>query len=358
VQRDLLFVINDGLMSIFFLLVGLEIRRERTQGALADRRVALLPVLAALGGVTAPALIYLLVSGAGEVSRGWAVPTATDIAFAVGVLSLLGRRVPVALRLLLLTLAIVDDIAAIVIIAVFYSGGFDMWGLAIAAAGVLALALLVRLGLAQAIPSLLAGTVIWYGLLDAGVHPTLAGVMVGAMTPVRPVQTPPWAEAACRPLRWLKGPSSPVTRQRMSSSPCTRLENALHPWVAYLILPLFALANAGVSLQGLPLGGGLPLRVAAGIVAGLALGKPLGIILASTLARRTRLAPVPSGIGPPDLLLLGCLGGIGFTMALFMSNLAFTDPVLQRSAKLAVLVGSALSATLSLAAGRLLPRRP
>lgn len=343
-EHDVLFLVNEGLMTGFFLLVGLEIRRELHEGALADVRVATLPLLAALGGVTAPALLYLLI--ASTEARGWAVPTATDIAFAVGVLSLLGKGLPPMLRVLLLTLAIADDIAAILIIAFFYSGHIALTGLAIAATGMGLLWLLQRIGAGVGI-GLLMGVVIWYGMLVAGVHPTLAGVILGLMTPVT-ASSHTWLTGLWERLGWKTGASS--------EPPCHRLEHRLHPWVSYGILPLFALANAGVSLQGLSWTG-LPLQVAGGIVAGLVLGKPLGIILASLLATRLGVTKLPPGVQVPHLVLLGNLGGIGFTMAMFLCNLAFNDAALLRTAKVAVLVASAVSAALALLGGWWVPRQ-
>jgi NhaA family Na+:H+ antiporter len=262
------------------------------------------------------------------------VPTTTDIAFAVGVLSLATRRAPRGLRMLLLTLSIADDIAAVVIIAAFYTARIDLLGVLIAAGATGAQAALQRAGRGGIVTYSVAGIAIWSALLGAGVHPTLAGVVLGLITPVT---------AGKAPVHGLP-----------HAGRALRMEAALHPWVSYLILPLFALANAGVDLRDLKPAGDLQWQVAAGIIAGLAFGKPLGILLASALTVRAGLGTVPAGVRPPHLVLFGCLGGIGFTMSMFLCNLAFTDPTLLATAKAAVLAASALAATLGMCAGRLL----
>ena len=350
---DLRFWVNDGLMTIFFLLVGLEIRREIHDGTLSDPRIATLPIIAAAGGVLVPTLSYLLVwyllGSAPLARRGWAIPTATDIAFAVGVLSLIGR-VPPALRVLLLTLAIADDVAAILIIALCYSGGMVAGQFLLIAAGVALVLLLQALSVQSALAYALPGAVVWIGMLRAGVHPTLTGVLHGLLTPVtavfgrRPHQRP-----AAR-----AGPSTAdrLDAPRAADPPVVRVEAMLHPYVAFGIMPLFAFANAGVSLKGLELGAGAPLAVGAGIVVGLVLGKPMGIMLAAFAAVRLKIAELPAGVRWRQLLLLGILGGIGFTMSVFIANLAFEDRRLLAAAKFAVLVGSALAATLALMLGR------
>ena len=341
--HDLHFWVNDGLMSVFFLVVGLEIRREMHDGSLSDPRVATLPVIAAIGGVAIPALLYVLINSDPAARRGWAVPTATDIAFAVGVLSLIGKDVPPALRLLLLTLAIIDDIAAIVIIAFFYSSGIAIGGLLIVAAGVLGVLVLQWLGVQPALAYVLPGSVVWFGMLRAGVHPALAGVLLGLLTP---------ATSA-----FGRVPRDPGAR-RPGAPPVERVQATLHPWVAFGIMPLFALANAGVSLRGLELRAAAPLAVGAGIVSGLVLGKPIGIVLASFAAVRLKLCVLPAGVRWRHVLLVGLLGGIGFTMSIFIANLAFEDLPLLAAAKFAVLVASVLAATLGLLLGRAARPRP
>jgi Na+:H+ antiporter, NhaA family len=332
-RYDLHFWVNDGLMTVFFLLVGLEIRREINDGTLSDPRVATLPIIAAAGGVVVPALVYLLIGSAPEVRNGWAIPTATDIAFAVGVLSLI-QRGSAALRMLLLTLAIVDDVAAILVIAFFYSGGLVAGQFAIAAAGIALVFLLQALGVRSALAYVFPGALVWLGMLRAGMHPTLAGVLLGLLTPVS-------ADFGLRARR-VPCPAEP---------PVMRVEATLHPYVAFGIMPLFALANAGVSLAGLDFSAS-GLRVSSAIVLGLVLGKPLGIVVSTLAAVRCRIGALPPGVRSPQILLLGLLGGIGFTMSVFIANLAFDDPALLAAAKLGVLVGSAVAATLGFVVGR------
>jgi NhaA family Na+:H+ antiporter len=270
--------------------------------------------------------------------RGWAIPTATDIAFAVGILSLVGKGVPSALRMLLLTLAIIDDIAAILVIAFFYSSGIAYAGLGLVALGVVLVLLMQWLGIRWPLAYLIPGALMWYGMLSAGMHPTLAGVLLGLLTPA----TANYGRHKCI------DPTAPA--------PVEVVEAALHPWVAFGIMPIFALANAGVSLSGLNLSAGQPLTVAAGIVAGLVLGKPIGIMLAALAAVRLRICTLPEEVAWRHVLLLGLLAGIGFTMSIFISNLAFTDPVLLSAAKFAVLIASGAAAVLGLLLGRLQPR--
>jgi Na+:H+ antiporter, NhaA family len=364
---DLHFWVNDGLMTIFFLVVGLEIRREMHDGALSDLRVAALPMVAALGGVVLPALLYLLVNSAQATRRGWAIPTATDIAFAVGVLSLVAR-VPPALRLLLLTLAIIDDIAAILVIAFFYSNGVALAGLLIVVAGVLLVLLLQYFGVQAALAYVLPGTVVWFGLLRAGVHPTLTGVLLGLLTPASVVfgraRARASAAGAASPAQASPAAQAPSAAQAASAAqapsavreaPVVRVEAMLHPYVAFGIMPLFALANAGVSLAGLNLSTGAPFAIVSGVVLGLALGKPAGIVLASLAAVRLGFCALPEDVRWRHMVILGLLGGIGFTMSIFMASLAFEDPGLLGAAKFAVLAGSGLAATLGLIAGRLQP---
>jgi Na+:H+ antiporter, NhaA family len=336
--QDLHFWVNDGLMSVFFLVVGLEVRRELHDGSLADPRVASLPLIGALGGVLVPALIYLLVNPGAATRHGWAIPTATDIAFAVGVLALIGRAVPPALRMLLLTLAIIDDIAAILVIACFYSGGIAPSGLAIAAAGIALIFALQALGVRAASAYLVPAAILWYGMLTCGVHPTLSGVILGLMTPVRP-------------RFGLLRSRAPLVPGELA--PVVAIGARLHPFVAFGIMPLFALANAGVVLAGLDLRAAQPLAVGSGIVLGLLIGKPLGIAASCWAAVRLKWCALPAGCSWRHVLLLGLLGGIGFTMSIFIANLAFTQAELLAAAKFAVLVGSATAALAGLLLGRL-----
>jgi Na+:H+ antiporter, NhaA family len=375
VSQPLHFWINDGLMTIFFLVVGLEIRREMHEGMLASVQVALLPLAAALGGVIAPALIYLSVSADPIARQGWAVPTATDIAFAVGVLALLGRRVPTGLRVLLLALAVIDDIAAVVIIALFYSTGLAPSGLFVAVTGVLLVFVSQRLGFRSAFAYLLPGALLWLGLLRFGVHPTLAGVILGLLTPTVASQAggPPM-HAALRALRDFGRRSRanrpdvhdlmpPLKRlkdaQRELLPPAMRVQAALHPWVAYGVMPLFALANAGIVLDGFSIDSGASRAIAIGVFLALVVGKPVGIFLASLVVVRSGWCALPSGVTWPGVAVVGCLGGIGFTMAIFIATLAFADDVLLGAAKLGILAASAIAAILGLLLGRVLfARRP
>lgn len=322
-ERSLEWVVNDGMMVIFFFVVGLEIRREIYQGELSELRRAALPVIAAFGGVAAPAIIFLLLAGAPETIRGWAVPTATDIAFAVGVLTLLGKRVPAALRVMLLALAVIDDLIAIVIIALFYSAGVDASGLLVAALGVALIFALRAFGVRRHLLYVVPGLVVWAGISSAGVHPTIAGVIIGMVTPVVP-----WRGV----------------------SPAESLIEVLHPWVAFGIMPVFALANAGVALGDVSFeGAGATVSMA--VVVGLVLGKPLGIATVTALAVRLKIAMLPAGLTKRHVLVLGVTAGIGFTMALFVAQLAFTDPALLGAAKLGVLCASGVAMVAGLAVG-------
>lgn len=320
------FLVNEVLMAVFFLVVGLEIRREIHEGALATPAQAALPLVAAAGGILVPAAIFAALADA-AVRDGWAIPTATDIAFAVGVLALLGSRVDPALRVLLLAIAIADDIAAVLVIAFFYAEGIAPGGLAIAAAGAVAAWLGHRARLDPWIAVVLSGAVIWHGFHLAGIHPALAGVAAGLLTPMRP-------------------------RRAGGEPPAAQLESALHPWVAFGVMPLFALANAGVRFEGLDLSATVAQGLAGGIALGLFVGKPLGIALAAWLAIRGGLCRLPEGVAPAGLAVVGCLAGIGFTMSIFIAALAFEEPTLLAVAKFGVLAGSAGAAMAGLLLGR------
>jgi NhaA family Na+:H+ antiporter len=321
INKPLVLWINDGLMAIFFFLVGLEIKREMLIGELSSFRQAIMPALAAVGGMAVPALVYFLVNFANaDALRGWAIPTATDIAFAVGVLALLGSRVPPTLKIFLLALAIIDDLGAIIVIALFYTSELSTFALAMAGAGVIVLAALNVAGVRRTAPFLLAGLFIWVCVLKSGVHATLAGVATALAIPLR---DSPEGDPAHGPLH--------------------RLEEALHPWVTYGVLPIFAFANAGVSLAGLTIAkffGAVPLGVAAGLV----VGKPIGIVGATWLGVRLGIGPLPAGADWRAMIGLGLLGGIGFTMSLFIGGLAFADPAMAVDVRLGVLAGSVISA--------------
>jgi NhaA family Na+:H+ antiporter len=355
-------------MTVFFLVVGLEIRRELHDGALASWRRASLPLVAAAGGVLVPALVYLSATiNAPELRQGWAVPTATDIAFAVGVLTLLGRRVPSELRALLLALAVIDDIAAIVIIALFYSHGVSVSGLVIAAGAALVIVICQRVGIRSAWLYVLPAFAMWLGMLEAGVHPAIAGVALGLMTPVR--FAPEREHARRRVATALAGLTSPQesigkSAQELAAPlrelrdaqidllpPVLRVQDALHPWVAFVVMPLFALANAGITLQGLQIDASFA-SLFAGVAGGLLLGKPVGIAMATFLATRAGWCELPAGVNRAGILTLGCLGGIGFTMAIFIADLAFATPERLASVKFAVLASSVVAAVAGYLVGR------
>jgi NhaA family Na+:H+ antiporter len=365
--RTLEWFINDVLMVVFFFVVGLEIRREIHHGELSEWRRAALPLAAALGGMLAPAAIYLLVAGAAETRSGWGVPMATDIAFAVGILALLGKRVPAALRVLLLTLAVIDDLGAIIVIAVFYSGSLKLWGLGIGLAGVVVTFLMQRVGVRRKLVYVAPGILAWAGIYYAGIHPTIAGVLIGLMTPVRAWLGPDGFVAGVRkeleqlaatdlqsPARHELGQTlrQVDTARREAMSPAESLIETLHPWVAFGVMPVFALANAGVSLSFSTLSRE-SVSIITGVVVGLAVGKPLGVLVLSWLALRLRFAILPAGIGIIHLAVLGTVAGVGFTMALFIAQLAFSDAAQLDAAKLGVIGASAVAGMLALGIGRI-----
>lgn len=362
-ERDLHFWINDGLMTIFFFVVGLEIRREMHAGELSELRRAALPLAAALGGMLVPALIFLALNAGRPSAVGWAVPMATDIAFAVGALALLGKRVAPALRILLLALAVIDDVGAIVVIAVFYSSELNWIGFAVLGLGVALILVLQMVGVRSSAAYIVPGTTIWAGAYMAGIHPTLAGVVVGMLTPVKawygPQRFLEQTESRIRSLRSrgvrdqqeiLPHLDRLQVANREAVSPVERLQHLLHGWVAFGIMPLFAFANAGVRLGDISLAGDA-LWVFLGVSIGLMAGKPLGILALSWIAARSGLAALPHGVGWPHVSVVGIVGGIGFTMALFIAQLAFPPGPLLETAKLAILTGSAMAAVVSCIAG-------
>lgn len=309
--------INEGLMALFFFLVGLEIKREMLVGELASVRRAALPISAAIGGMLIPAALYALLNGSGPGASGWGIPMATDIAFALGIVALLGPRVPLALRVFIAAVAIVDDIGAVLVIAIFYTASIAWMSLAMAGSIVIALLFLNRRGVRQATPYLVLGVALWVAVLRSGIHSSVAGVLLAMTIPAR------------------------ATDERERSLLET-LERSLHTPVAFVIVPLFALANAGVRVgDG---SSGFSGSVLSGVALGLVLGKPLGITLASWLAVRTRIATLPDGVSWRQLRGVSWLGGIGFTMSLFVGALAFTDDALLDSAKLGVLLASSVAA--------------
>ena len=367
-ERTLEWFVNDGLMVIFFFVVGMEMRREIHHGELSEWRRAALPAAAALGGMLAPAALYMVFAGVPATRSGWGVPMATDIAFAVGILTLLGKRVPAALRVLLLALAVIDDLGAIVVIAIFYSSGVALSGLLIAAlafGGVFAMQRLgVRTKLAYVVPAVVA----WAGIYAAGIHPTIAGVLVGLVTPVRAWLGPDGFLVGVRKELEQLAKATPSAlsshelaetlrhvdvARREAMSPAESLIETLHPWVAFGIMPVFALANAGVSISGGSLDAA-SWSVVTGVAVGLIVGKPIGVLLASWLTLRLRIGTLPAGMTLRHLVVLGVVAGVGFTMALFIAQLAFTDARLLAAAKLGVLAASGGAAILGLVLGRLL----
>ncbi|MFM4703179.1 Na+/H+ antiporter NhaA [Aeromonas bivalvium] len=328
INKPLLLWINDGFMAIFFLLVGLEVKREMMEGALSSREQATFPAIAAVGGMLVPALIYSFFNYGDEATRaGWAIPAATDIAFALGVMALLGKRVPTSLKVFLLALAIMDDLGVIIIIALFYTQQLSLMALAVGLAATLLLVWMNRRGVDRISLYMLVGLVLWVAVLKSGVHATLAGVVVGFLIP-------------------LKG--------ERHASPLKHLEHQLHPWSAYLILPLFAFANAGVSLDGIGLDtllGPVPL----GIMLGLFVGKPLGIFTISWLSVRLGIAQLPPGVNFFQIFAVSILCGIGFTMSMFIASLAFEHGGMDYGSysRLGILVGSTLAALVGYVAMRL-----
>ena len=332
IAKPLLLWINDGLMAIFFFLVGLEIKREILQGELSSVSKVTLPFVAAIGGMAGPAIIYSFINwGNAETMAGWAIPSATDIAFALGVLALLGNKVPVTLKIFLLALAIIDDIGAILIIAIFYTSNLTVEALLLATLGFAALVALNRSGVKAITPYTLVGLFIWVCVLKSGVHATLAGVVTALAIPLH-------------------------GKTENDQSPVHHLEHSLHPWVAFAVLPLFAFANAGVSLQAIQLED-LYDTVPLGIALGLFFGNQIVIFLLSYLSVKVGIAKLPIGVRWIQIYGAGCLAGVGFTMSLFIGTLAFSDPELINQVRLGVLMGSFASAILGFAVLKLSAER-
>lgn len=361
--------VNDGLMSLFFLVVGMEIKRELVTGELRDPRAAAVPVVAALGGMVVPALIYVALNAGGEGSRGWGVPMATDIAFALGVLTLAARSAPASLKPFLLTLAIVDDIGAILIIAVFYSGGVSFVPLLIAIALLAGMVVMERLDVRANAIYVVFGIGVWLAVYHSGVHPTIAGVVLGLMAPTVPFQRPRAVsdEAVRIAEATVDDPEPPdadapqwfrlAWLSREAVSPLARAEAALHPWTSYAIVPLFALANAGVTFTGDAVRGSLSSRITIGVFLGLVAGKILGVTFAGLAAVRTGLGRLPAGCGVRQLLGVGAVAGIGFTVSLFITELAFAEPLLADEARVGIFAASAVAAVLGFAILRGIGRR-
>ncbi|WP_417616747.1 Na+/H+ antiporter NhaA [Parasphingorhabdus sp.] len=319
IAKPLALWINDGLMAIFFFLVGLEVKRELMEGQLSSVEQASLPLIAAVGGMALPAAVFVYFNWSiAENINGWAIPAATDIAFALGVLALLGKHAPVSLKILLLAIAIIDDIGAIIIIALFYTAEVSSTSLMLAGVGTVILFVMNRMGVVRIAPYVLVGAFLWVCVLKSGVHATLAGVVAALAIPLN---------------------------AKDGSSPLKHLEHILHPWTAFLVLPIFAFANAGVALAGLRISD-LLAPLALGIAAGLVVGKQLGVFGFMFLATKAGLVQRPAGVSWLQLYGLACLTGIGFTMSLFIGNLAFVDPEQIETVKLGVISGSVISGVL------------
>lgn len=372
--------VDDGLMAVFFFVVGLEIKRAIVVGELRSVRRAALPIFAALGGMVVPALIYIAFNAGGVGARGWGIPMATDIAFSLGVLALLGTRAPLPLKIFLAAFAIIDDIGAVIVIAVFYTGDIAWGNLGIGAIFLAVLAVVARLGIRHPLVYAPLGVIVWIAFLNSGVHATVAGVLVAATIPIRVRVDSAGFLARCRDLLLIFERSGEYghedetsseqrailkevedTAQEMQS-PLQRFETALHPWVAFLIMPLFALSNAGVRLEGdgFDVLTHLTHPVSVGIILGLVVGKQLGVTAFSFAAVRLGFAELPYGVTWSQFYGVACLGGIGFTMSLFITNLAFSGEVLNTEAKVGILLGSAIAGIIGylvlLQAGKALAR--
>jgi Na+:H+ antiporter, NhaA family len=352
-SMDLHHWIDDGLMALFFLVVGLEIKREIVKGELSSFRQATLPIMAALGGMIVPALLYFALNRGGVGARGWGIPMATDIGFAIGVLALLGKRIPSSLRVFMLALAIVDDVGAILVIAVFYTPTISLSALA-AAGGLLALLIVLAMRRAPISLYVVVGFFFWAAVLSSGVHATIAGVILGLVAPIQPKFRPEELAESAEPL--LRNFQAQILSKDKSSAEATlngldqllrgtdsiaeRLERTLHPWVCFLVLPLFALASAGVSLSSEQLHSAISSPIALGVFLGLVVGKVVGIAVFSFLAVKSKIAGMADGLTWAGITGVGILAGVGFTVALFISGLSFGDESLVATAKVAVLVAS------------------
>lgn len=356
-------IINDIFMAVFFLLVGLEIKYEMTAGELTNIRQAILPILGALGGVLAPIAIYLAFNATRpEAFMGWGVPTATDIAFALGILSLLGSRVPNGVRVFLSTLAVADDIIAILVIAIFYGESPDLLWLGAAAIVFVALIVMNRMHVYSLVPYILVGCVLWFCVFSSGIHSTIAGVLLAFAIPsgsrVNLDNFFDWSNKRLRMANsFYEGDETPLVAQKdyittvsslskiskQAVPPATRLEHKLYPWVYFLILPLFALTNADVAVTGLDFATVTSSPVVLGVFCGLVLGKPIGIMLFSFITVKTKIASLPEFVTWRHMLGASVLGGVGFTMAIFVANLAYADALLITEAKLSILVASTVA---------------
>ena len=350
--------INDLLMAFFFFVAGMEIKRELVHGELNDPRRAMLPIVCAAGGMIVPALLYTIFNAGGPGANGWGIPMATDIAFAVGILSLVGDRAPASLKVFLLTLAIVDDIGAILVIAIFYTETLALGWLGLAAAAIALVVVMQRVRVNSLVPYIVCAAVLWLAIFESGVHATIAGVILGLLTPAWPFHPPEAVTGTiAHRVRVLRARPEDARADESEQtelasiamlahdavSPLNRLEHLLHPWTSFLVLPLFALANAGVEIGGTGLGELLTEPVTLGVIVGLVVGKPLGIMAAAAIAVATKQARLPRGVYWIEMLGVGSLAGVGFTVAIFVSGLAFTDHHLTDAAKIGILLASTIA---------------
>jgi NhaA family Na+:H+ antiporter len=346
-DADLRHWVNDGLMALFFFVLGLEIKQELVSGQLASVRAAAVPALGALGGMVVPAAIYLAVNHGGPGAGGWGIPIATDVAFSLGVLALLGSRAPAGLKVLLLGLAIVDDIGAILVIAIFYSDSIEpAWMLA--AAGIVVAIVVLRQVHVRYMPVyVVAGTALWFAVFESGVHATIAGVIMGLLTPALPFQTEVETRNVVDVLDHTPGITLNDVRSasfllRESVSVAERVEDLLHPWISYGVIPTFALANAGITFTSESLSGDP--RLLLGVILGLVVGKTVGVTAMTWLSVRLGIGRLPEGVSPSQIVGVAMLAGIGFTVALFIAGLAFDDAAVQDQAKVGILIGSVVAA--------------
>ena len=363
ITKELAHWVDEGLMALFFFTVGLEVKRELLVGELASAKRALLPVSAAIGGMAVPALLYYALNTSGEGAMGWGIPMATDIAFALGAVALLGPRIPRSIRVFLSAFAIADDIGAVFVIAVFYQHGLDVAYLLPCALAVTGLLACNVSGVRRTLPYALIGIALWLGFIGLGVHATVAGIVVAMFIPSRgKYSTDRFLTEAYTVLERFQcakdgcGHDILMNPEHQDAvvalelachnveTPLQRLEHALHPWVAFAVMPLFALANAGITFEGMDIAGAVSHPVTMGIVLGLVVGKPVGIVLMSALAVRARLATLPDGVTWMHIFGVGILGGIGFTMSLFVAGLSFpSDHVFYDYARLGILMGSVVA---------------
>ena len=360
-EEDLAHVVNDLFMALFFFVVGMEIKRELVVGELRDRRAVALPAMAALGGMVVPAVIYAAFNAGGDGAAGWGIPMATDIAFALGIVALLGTRVPTSVKVLLLTLAIVDDIGAIAVIAIFYSDGLRPAMLPVAAAIAVLVAMMHRAEVIYAPLIVLASIGLWFVVYESGVHATIAGVVLGLLTPARPAQTALEADEIVDLLENrddLRADEVRATARLISGSvsACDRMIDALHPWTSFVIVPVFALANAGIQLTADAFAD--PSDVLVGVAVALVVGKLVGVTAFSWLAVRFGLGRLPAGAGWRHIAGVGAVAGIGFTVSLFITGLAFDTDTLQDNAKIGILIASISAAIIGATIFLLADRRP